>query len=122
MSLSEEIAKRRAQEREAAARRANPELEAQLDRFIAENPQLFEHFRAMSRDELVRNLMAEKMERAEAVARRNRELEPWVREHPEIVAKVEERLRNANTEFRRLASKVTNTESQTQQRGPRIRI
>jgi hypothetical protein len=104
MSLAEIIAKRKAEERAAAARRANPELEAKLDRFIAENPQLHEHLRGMSRDELVRNLMAEKMERAEAVAGRNRELEPWVRENPEIVAKVEERFIHLAAENRERAS------------------
>ena len=44
----------------------------------------------------VRRLMAEKMDRAEAIARRNRELEPWVRENPEIVAKIEQRLKVAD--------------------------
>ncbi len=123
MSLADEVAKRQAQERAAHARRANPELEASLDRFISENPQLHEHFRAMSRNELVRNLMAEKMERAEGVARRNRELEPWVRENPEIVAKVEERLKHLVAENRErfsIRTAKSRTVSQSQ-RGPEIR-
>jgi hypothetical protein len=95
MSLADEITKRKARERADAARRANPELEAKLDRFIAENPQLYQYFRAMTKEELTRDLMAEKMERAEAAAARNRELEPWVKEHPEIVARVKQRIRAA---------------------------
>lgn len=120
MSLADEVAKRKAQERADAARRANPELEAKLDRFIAENPPLQEHFRAMSREELVRILMTEKMERAEAVARRNRELEPWVRQNPEIVAKVEERFKHLASENRARAA-IRAAKSEAVSQGPRIR-
>jgi hypothetical protein len=107
-------------ERADAARQANPELEAKLDRFIVANPQLFEQLRAMSREELIRKLMTAKMVRAETIAHRNRELEPWLKEHPEIVAKVEQRLKNSTVGLRHLASKVANVEAQNQRRGPRI--
>jgi hypothetical protein len=96
MSLADEIAKRKAQERADAARRADPELEARLDKFIAENPALHEYYNAMTKEELVQRQMRARIgrENAERIVRRNRELEQWVNENPEIVAKVEAHLKN----------------------------
>ncbi len=126
MSLAEQIAKRKAQERADAARRADPELEARLDKFIAENPTLLEHYNAMSKEELVQRQMRARMarENAEMVVRRNRELEQWVNENPEIVAKVEARFKNeavANRE--RQSIKVAKAEAERQgMRSPGIRL
>ena len=102
MSLAEEVAKRKTQQRADAARRADPELEARLDKFIAENPTLLEHYNAMSKEELVQRQMRTRMaqENAEMVVRRNRELEQWIKENPEIVAKVEARFKNVAAENR----------------------
>jgi hypothetical protein len=96
MSLADEIAKRKAQERADAARRADPELEARLDKFIAENPALHEHYNAMSKEELVQRQMRVRMaqENTEMVVRRDRVLEQWVKENPEVVAKVDARFKN----------------------------
>jgi hypothetical protein len=123
MSLADEIAKRKAQERAAAARQANPELEARLDRFTAKNPVLQERYNAMSKEELVRKLMLARMERAEVTVRRNRELEQWVSENPDVTAKVEQRLKNFAGENRhRAAVKIAKTEPVNQGiRPPRIR-
>jgi hypothetical protein len=114
MSLADEIAKRKAQERADAARRADPELEARLDKFIAENPALHEYYNAMSKEELVQRQMRARMgrENAERVVRRNRELEQWVNENPEIVAKVEAHLKNkAAANRKRAFIKVAKTEA-----------
>ena len=75
MSLADEITRRKTEDRADAARRADQELEAKLDRFIAENPRLQEHGNAMSKDELIRKLMLAKMERAEMRTLRNQEVE-----------------------------------------------
>jgi len=126
MSLADEIAKRKAQERADAARRADPELEARLDKFIAENPALHEHYNAMSKEELVQMQLRARMaqENAEMVVRRNRELEQWVNENPEIVAKVEARFKNeavANRE--RQSINVAKTETVKQgMRAPRMHL
>jgi hypothetical protein len=122
MSLADEIAKRKAQERADAARRANPEIEARLDQFIAKNPVLQERYNAMSKEELVRKLMLARMERAEVTVRRNRELEQWVSENPDILAKVEERIRNVPTANRERAFvNVARTEAKRQgMRAPRV--
>ena len=114
MSLADEVAKRKARERADAARRANPELEARLDQFIAKNPVLRERFSAISKEKLVRELMLARMERAEVTVRRNRELEQWVNENPDIVAKVEQRIKNAPMENRQRADNVARTKAQRQ--------
>jgi hypothetical protein len=93
MSLADEIAKLKAQERADAARRANPELEAKLDRFIAENPGYREHYNAMSKENLVRKRVLVEMGRAETESARNQVLEQWVKENPDITAKVEQRVK-----------------------------
>lgn len=93
MSLADEITQRRAQERNDAARRADPELEAQRVRLIAESPMLREYYNAMSKEELTAELALAKREHAEMVLCRNREVEQWVNENPEIIAKVAQRLK-----------------------------
>jgi hypothetical protein len=93
MSLADEITQRKAQERADAARRADPELEASRVRLIAENPMLREYYNAMSKEELTAELVLAKREHAEMVLCRNREVEQWVKENPEIIAKVAQRLR-----------------------------
>lgn len=124
MSLADEITKRKAQERANVARRANPELEAKLDRFIAENPQLRERYNAMSKEELIRKLMFAKMERAETAVARNRELGPWVKENPAIVEKVEQRVKDAVAGNRqRVDVNIAQGESVgARTRSPRLRL
>ena len=95
MPLSERVAQRRAQEAAATPTlRRNPEIDAKLDKFIAENPGLREYYDKLSKDELIRKLMLGKMQQREYAEGRNNEIRSWVEEHPEIKAKVEERIRN----------------------------
>jgi hypothetical protein len=123
MSFAEKIAEKLAQKRANTACRENPELEAKLDQFIRENPRLHERLTAMSKDELVRRMMSEKIGRAETVVRRNHELEQWVSENPEILSKVEERLKILADENRQRATvKIAQTETLRQSvRGPSMR-
>ncbi len=90
-SLKQQVADKKAQE---PTLRRNPEIDAKLDTFIAENPKLLEYYNALTKDELVRKLMLGKMERAEYRQGRNTEIKAWVEEHPEIKARIEERIRN----------------------------
>ena len=90
-SLRQALAEKKAQE---PALRRNPEIDARLDKFIGENPKLVEYYNGLSKDELIRKLMLGKMQRAEYSNGRNEEIRAWVEEHPEIKAKIEERLRN----------------------------
>lgn len=100
MPLSEQVAKRRAQE---SAMRRNPEIDAKLDKFIAENPGLREYYDKLSKEELIRKLMLGKMQRSEYAEGRNQEIKAWVEEHPEIKTKIEERIRNVPAQQRERA-------------------
>jgi len=90
-SLKQQVAEKKAQE---SALRRNPEIDAKLDKFIGENPKLVEYYNGLSKDDLIRKLMLGKMQKAEYSNGRNEEIKAWVEEHPEIKAKIEERLRN----------------------------
>ena len=90
-SLKQAVAEKKAQE---STLRRNPEIDAKLDKFIGENPKLVEYYNGLSKDELIRKLMLGKMQKAEYSNGRNEEIRAWVEEHPEIKAKIEERLRN----------------------------
>ena len=90
-SLKQAVAEKKAQE---STLRRNPEIDAKLDKFIGENPKLVEYYNGLSKDELTRKLMLGKMQKAEYSNGRNEEIRAWVEEHPEIKAKIEERLRN----------------------------
>ena len=100
MPLSEQIAKRKAKE---ATLRRNPEIDAKLDRFIQENPDLREYYEQFSKDELIRKHMLAKMQRSEYTKDRNEEIKAWVEEHPDMKAKIEERIRNVPAQNRERA-------------------
>ena len=89
-SLKQAVAEKKAQE---STLRRNPEIDAKLDKFIGENPKLSEYYNAVSKDELIRNLMLGKIQKPEYSTGRNEEIKAWVEEHPEIKSKIEERLR-----------------------------
>ena len=90
-SLKQAVAEKKAQE---PTLRRNPEIDAKLDRFIQENPKLFEYYQGLSKEELIRKQMLGKMQRSEYTNGRNEEIKAWVEEHPEIKSKIEERIRN----------------------------
>ena len=91
-SLKQAVAEKKAQEQPTL--RKNPEIDAKLDKFIAENPKLLEYYSALSKDDLIRKQMLGKMQRSEYTNGRNEEIKAWVQEHPEIKSKIEERIRN----------------------------
>ena len=90
-SLKQAVADKKAQEPTV---RKNPEIDAKLDKFIAENPGLLEYYQNLSKDDLIRKLMLGKMQRAEYTNTRNGEIKAWVEEHPDLKTKIEERIRN----------------------------
>lgn len=100
-SLKEAIAAKKAAQ-EPTLRR-NPEIDAKLDRFIGENPDLREYYEKLSKDELIRKLMLGKMQRSEYANGRNAEIKAWVEEHPEIKEKIEARIRNVPEQNRERA-------------------
>ena len=90
-TLKQSVAEKKAQE---PALRRNPEIDAKLDRFMQENSKLREFYQGLSKEDLIRKLMLAKMQRSEYTNGRNQEIRSWVEEHPEIKAKIEERIRN----------------------------
>ena len=100
-SLKQVVAERKATQ-EPTLRR-NPEIDAKLDRFIAENPALREYYDKLSKEDLVRKLMLGKMQRSEYTNGRNAEIKAWVEEHPEIKEKIEARIRNVPPQNRERA-------------------
>lgn len=117
MSLREQLAKLKELEREAAARRSNPELEAKLAKFIADNPQLRDHYLAMGNKEVVRRMILARMARAETAERRQRELQQWVQENPDITAKVDDRVKATVPRIRSRAA-VSAVQAQTTRQAP----
>jgi hypothetical protein len=114
--LSEQVAEKKAQE---PTLRRNPEIDAKLDRFIAENTKLHDYYNGLSKGELIRKLMLQKMDRQEYRAGRNEEIRAWVEERPEIKAKIEERIRNVPAEKRERAFiNAAKTEAQNQAMRP----
>jgi hypothetical protein len=112
-ALKQAVADKKAQE---PALRRNPEIDAKLDRFIQENTKLREYYQGLSKDDLIRKLMLAKMQRSEYTTGRNQEIRTWVEEHPEIKAKIEERIRNvpeANRERAFLNAAKTEAMNQT---------
>lgn len=100
MPLSKQIAEKKAQE---SVVRVNPEIDAKLNRFIQENPDLHSYYNGFSKEQLIRKLMLGKMQKGEYSQRRNQEIAQWVEEHPEVKSRVEERIRNVPTENRQRA-------------------
>ena len=94
MPQTERVAQRKTQETAAPTLRRNPEIDAKLDRLIAENTKLHEYYDALPKQELNRKLMLGKMQQRDYAEGRNNEIRSWVEEHPEIKTKIEERLRN----------------------------
>ncbi len=101
MPLREQVAKRK--EAQESTLRRNPEIDAKLDRYIADNPKLHEYYDGLGKEELIRKLMLGKMQRSEYTEGRNQEIKAWVEEHPEIKTKIEERIRNVPTQQRERA-------------------
>lgn len=101
MSLKQSIADKKA--KESAATRINPEIDAKLTKYIADNPKLYDYYNEMSKEQLIRKLMLGKMQRNEYTQQRDQEIIQWVNENPEIKAKVEERVRNVPAENRERA-------------------
>ena len=101
-SLKQAIAAKKAASQQSTLRR-NPEIDAKLDRFIAENPALREYYDKLSKEELIRKLMLGKMQRSEYANGRNAEIKAWVEEHPEIKERIEARIRNAPVQNRERA-------------------
>jgi hypothetical protein len=67
-SLKQQVADKKAQERQP---RVDPEIDAKLNRFIQEKPDLYGYYNELSKEQLIRKLMLAKMRKGEYAQDRN---------------------------------------------------
>lgn len=99
-TLKQSLAEKKAQE---PTLRRNPEIDAKLDRFIADNPKLTEYYNGLGKPELIRKLMLGKMQRSDYAESRNQEIKEWVEANPDIKERIAHRIRNVPAERRERA-------------------
>lgn len=92
MALKDAIAKKRQQENESGIRH-NPEIDAKIDKFIGENPELYSKISAYTHDELVRKRMYDIMRNNEQRQGYREEVRQYVEENPTIKQEVERRMK-----------------------------
>lgn len=97
-TLKETVAQKKAQEQPRV--RFNPEINAKLERFITEKPDLYGYYNELSKDQLIRKLMLGQMRRSDRRESRNEEILAWVEQRPDIKAKVDEKIKNVPEENR----------------------
>jgi len=90
-SLKQQVADKKAQEPKP---RVNPEIDAKLDKFIQENPDLHGYYNELSKEQLIRKLMLAKMRKSDYTLNRNEALTAWVNEHPDVKTRIEDRIKN----------------------------
>ena len=73
----------------------NPEIDARLDRFIELNPKLATYFRELSKEDLVRKLMVQKMFSQDRAADQFQSLVRWAEQDPALAARVKATLQDA---------------------------
>jgi hypothetical protein len=118
-TLRQSVAEKKAQERTV---RVNPEIDARLDRFIQDKPDLYGYYNELSKEQLIRKLMLAKMRRGDQRESRNEEILAWVGQHPDIKVRIEEQVKNVPAENRQRAFiNAAKTEAMKEgMKGPRI--
>ena len=101
MPLKQQLAEKQAKEQPAIRR--NPEVDAKIDEFIRTNPKIHEYYMGLTKEELVRKAILAKVQRSEYSNQRNQAIAAWVEEHPDLKAKIEERIKNVPAERRQRA-------------------
>ncbi|OAM89716.1 hypothetical protein OH491_16690 [Termitidicoccus mucosus] len=101
MPLKQQIAAKQAKEKPTLRR--NPEVDAKIDEFIRTNPKIHEYYMGLTKEELVRKAILAKVQRSEYSNQRNEAIAAWVEEHPDLKAKIEERIKSVPAERRQRA-------------------
>jgi len=81
----------------------NPEIDAKLNQYIADHQKLYEHYKAMPHEHLVRKQMLVCMNRANYKAGKDQEVVDLVNANPELKARVEARVLSEKPERRERA-------------------
>jgi len=72
-----------------AGPKINPEIDAKLDKFIAENQGLYDHYLKQDKTILARKLMLSRMNRSESMTKKVDALREVVDSNPELKARVD---------------------------------
>jgi hypothetical protein len=72
-----------------ASPKVNPEIDAKLNKFIAENKGLYDHYMKQEKTLLSRKLMLNRMRRAESISHKVDALREVVDSNPELKAQVD---------------------------------
>jgi len=71
--------------------------------FMIGFPKVHEYYMGLSKEDLVRKAILGKVQRSEYSNQRNQEIVSWVEEHPEVKARIEERIKNIPADRRERA-------------------
>jgi len=105
MSLDKAMAKRNAQQGqdETPTLRTNPEIDAEITKYMEANSDRVERLRKLPKEELVRKVAYEEMKRTKYRTAEDQRVREWVEANPDIKEKVEHRIRNVSEERREAA-------------------
>ncbi len=88
----------------------NPEINARLDKFMADNPQITEHYTKLVKenpDRAIRSMALNSMFRREALERQIQrqmpQVQQWVKEQPGLEQQIEAKIRTTNPLMRMAA-------------------
>ena len=91
MGLEQAIAKKKAADQKTGINH-HPEIDAKIDKFIAENPETYQKIKAYTHEELVRKRMLDMADENERRQGYSSEMRQHVEQNPEIKKEVERRL------------------------------
>lgn len=75
--------------RKQDGQKINPEIDAKIDRYIAQNEGLYDHYMKQEKTVLIRKLMLARMNRSESMNRKVDALREVVDSNPELKARVD---------------------------------
>ena len=111
-----------------AGPKVNPEIDAKLNKFIAENKGLYDHYMAQEKTVLSRKLMLHRMRRAESTSHKVDALRDVVNSNPELKARVDAAMAKIPAEkqgaaFRNVAQAALADQAVAAQRsGPKVSV
>ena len=111
-----------------AGPKINPEIDAKLDKFIAENQGLYDHYLKQDKTTLARKLMLSRMNRSESMTKKVEALREVVDSNPELKARVDAAMAKIPAEkrgqaFRSVAQAALADQAVAAQRsGPKVSV
>jgi len=91
MALNEAIAKKKASEQKTGINH-HPEVDAKIDKFIAENPETYDKLQVYTKEELIRKRILDMVNANERQQGYSKEMREYIEQNPEIKKDVERRI------------------------------